>query len=60
VSSEMGITNVKYKFTGKLAWMGDIKIMLLSSGKVRALGWRPKLTSEQAVRKAVREMLGKE
>ena len=60
VSGEMGLKNVKYKFTGKLAWMGDIKIMLLSSGKVRALGWRPKLTSEQAVRKAVREMLGKE
>lgn len=60
VSGEMGLKNVNYKFTGKQAWAGDIKIMLLSTEKVKALGWRPKYNSEQAVRKAVREMLGKE
>jgi UDP-glucose 4-epimerase len=60
VSGEMGLANVKYKFTGKQAWVGDIKMMLLSVEKIKKLGWRPKLNSEQAVRKAVREMLGKE
>lgn len=60
VSGEMGLRNVNYKFTGKLAWAGDIKIMLLATEKIKSFGWRPKLNSEQAVRKAVREMLGKE
>lgn len=59
VVSEMGLAGTKYKFTGKLAWAGDIKIMLLATDKIRSLGWKPKLNSEQAVRKAVREMLGK-
>ena len=60
VSGEMGLSNVNYKFTGKQAWAGDIKVMLLSVEKIKKLGWKPTLNSEQAVRKAVREMLGKE
>lgn len=60
VSSEMGLKNVKYKFGGGQAWAGDIKIMLLATEKIRSFGWKPKLNSEQAVRKAVRQMLGKE
>ena len=60
VSSEMGLKNVNYKFTGKLAWAGDIKIMLLATEKIKSLGWRQRYGSEEAVRKAVREMLGKE
>ena len=60
VVSEMGLRNVKYKFTGGQAWKGDVKIMLLSIEKLKRLGWKPKLNSEQALRKAVREMLGKE
>ena len=60
VSSEMGLKSVKYKFGGGQAWAGDIKIMLLATEKIRSFGWKPKLNSEQAVRKAVRQMLGKE
>ena len=60
VCSEMNLKDVRYRFTGKRAWMGDVKTMLLSIEKLKALGWRPRLNSEQAVRKAVREMLGKE
>ena len=60
VSSEMGLKSVKYKFGGGQAWAGDIKIMLLATEKIRSFGWKPKLNSEQAVRKAVKQMLEKE
>lgn len=60
VCGEMGLRDVKYRFTGKQAWAGDVKVMLLSVEKMKKLGWKPRLNSEQAVRKAVREMLGKE
>ena len=60
ICEEMGLKGVSYRFTGKQAWMGDVKLMLLSIEKLKALGWRPKFNSEQAVRKAVRQMLGRE
>ena len=60
VCSEMGLSGVKYRFTGGEAWKGDVKVMLLSVAKLKKLGWKPAMNSEQAVRKAVREMLGKE
>jgi UDP-glucose 4-epimerase len=60
VSSEMGLKGVEYRFTGGAAWAGDVKVMLLSIRKMKALGWKPRYGSRQAVRKAVREMLGKE
>lgn len=60
ICEEMGLKDVKYRFTGRQAWMGDVKLMLLSIEKLKALGWKPKYNSEEAVRKAVRSMLGKE
>jgi len=57
----MGLKNVKLKLTGGVdggrGWKGDVKNMLLDISKLKALGWRPKLNSEQAVRKTVREIL---
>jgi hypothetical protein len=31
--------------------------MLLDIGRIKALGWKPKLDSEQAIRKATRKLL---
>ena len=65
VVEEMGLRNVEYKFVmvtpdGR-GWPGDVKLMLLDITKIKSLtGWRPKLTSKDAVRKTVRELLGKE
>jgi nucleoside-diphosphate-sugar epimerase len=36
-----------------------VRAMLLSIERLKALGWRPTTTSEQAVRLAVRAGLGK-
>ncbi|MGA8905024.1 MAG: UDP-glucose 4-epimerase, partial [Candidatus Bathyarchaeia archaeon] len=51
---------VEMKFTGGVdggrGWLGDVKQMHLSIGKLQRLGWKPKLNSEAAVRKAAREL----
>ena len=61
VIEEMGLKNVKLKPTGGVnggrGWKGDVKNMLLDISKIKALGWKPKLNSEQAVRKTVREII---
>jgi UDP-glucose 4-epimerase len=61
VVEELGLGNVKMKFTGGVdggrGWFGDVKVMHLSVEKLRKLGWRPKLNSEQAIRLATKEFL---
>lgn len=61
VCEEMGLKNVKFKFTGGInggrGWRGDVKTMLLSTDKLLNLGWRPSLNSEGAIRLSCRELL---
>lgn len=58
VVEEMGLKNVKYKFTGgKRGWAGDVPRFLLDASKINSLGWKPSYTSDEAVRKAIREIL---
>jgi UDP-glucose 4-epimerase len=61
VVDEFGLRNVKMKFTGGVdggrGWFGDVKVMHLSVEKLKELGWRPKLNSEQAIRVATKEFL---
>ncbi len=61
VCQEMGKKGVRYKYTGGVdggrGWKGDVKIMLLSVEKLRNIGWKPKLDSRQAVRKAAKATL---
>lgn len=60
VSREMGL-NPEFHFTGGVdggrGWKGDVKVMLLSIGKAKSTGWKPKLNSYQAVERTVRELL---
>jgi UDP-glucose 4-epimerase len=61
VIGEMGLEGVKLAFTGGVeggrGWKGDVKNMLLDISKLKALGWKPKLDSKQAVRKAARSLI---
>jgi UDP-glucose 4-epimerase len=58
VTKKMGLDNVKYKFAGsKRGWVGDIPLMLLDVAKINEFGWKAKLSSDQAVEKAIEEML---
>ncbi|MGB9895396.1 MAG: NAD-dependent epimerase/dehydratase family protein, partial [Thermoproteota archaeon] len=61
VIEEMKLKNVKKKFTGGVeggrGWIGDVKHMQLDVSKLTSLGWKPKLSSKEAVRRACRELL---
>jgi UDP-glucose 4-epimerase len=61
VAEEMGCKEIKFKFTGGVqggrGWIGDVKTMLLDVSKLKQLGWKPKLNSAEAVRKATKELL---
>jgi UDP-glucose 4-epimerase len=48
---------VKYEFSGgDRGWKGDVPIVRFNSGKMRALGWRNRRTSGEAVRDAMAAM----
>jgi len=40
-------------------WRGDVKYMNLSVERLMSLGWKPTLTSEEAIRQGCREILKK-
>ena len=57
VADEMGL-GPAYSFTGgDRGWTGDVPRMRLSIEKLSALGWEPTESSDDAVRRAVRELL---
>ncbi len=58
---EMGLRNARIVIEGtKRAWPGDQPKVHITVDRMRQFGWRAKLTSDMAVRIAVRRMLGKE
>lgn len=61
IIKEMGLKNVKYRFTGtKRGWPGDQPVVLLDTTKVHKLGWYSRRTSDEAVRTATRRIIGKD
>lgn len=49
----------KIRYTGgSRGWVGDVPRFRYSTAKLKALGWSPKLTSDEAVELAIRENLG--
>ena len=58
VTEEMGLKDVEFKFTGgKRGWPGDVPRFQLDASKIKKLGWKENYTSDEAVRKAIREIL---
>ena len=61
VSETMGKPDIDYEFTGGVegggGWKGDVKIMQLSTDKLQRTGWKPRYSSEQAVRLAARALI---
>ncbi len=61
ICKEMGLENVAFCYTGgEGGWKGDVPRFTFCLDKVHATGWKAKYTSDEAVKKAIREMLGKE
>ena len=62
VSHEMNL-KPRFIFTGGVdggrGWKGDVKFMRLDIEKAKKTGWKPRLNSREAVRRTVRELLGK-
>jgi UDP-glucose 4-epimerase len=61
VAEEMNIPKPQLVFTGGVdggrGWRGDVKNMHLSIGKILQTGWKPRFTSEEAIRLTVRKIL---
>jgi UDP-glucose 4-epimerase len=60
VKEEMGLPDTRIRIEGtKRAWPGDQPKVHITVDRMRRLGWTTKRTSDQAVRVAVRRMLGR-
>ncbi|MCJ7570927.1 MAG: NAD-dependent epimerase/dehydratase family protein [Candidatus Thermoplasmatota archaeon] len=58
VVEETKLKNVKFNYTGgKRGWAGDVPRFQLSTQKMRKLGWQASLSSDEAVRKAIQDLL---
>lgn len=58
VCREMGLTNVRYNYTGGAAgWKGDVPRFQYCLEKVHSAGWRASMSSDEAVRETVRRNL---
>jgi UDP-glucose 4-epimerase len=58
VCEEMGLGNVKYKFTGgPRGWVGDSPFVHLDISKIRSAGFRPKIRIEEGIRRTVQYLL---
>ena len=61
IVKEMGLKGVEFKYTGgDRGWPGDVPQVRFNTEKINSLGWRARYSSGEAVRKAIREILGKE
>jgi UDP-glucose 4-epimerase len=58
VVKEMGLNNVQFKYTGgDRGWPGDVPQVRLNVRKASKLGWKAKYTSDEAIKKATRDIL---
>jgi len=55
----MGLGGVSFKYTGgDRGWPGDVPQVRVNVEKINKLGWKASYTSDEAVRKAIRDILG--
>jgi UDP-glucose 4-epimerase len=54
VSSEMGLSSVRLEYTGgEKGWKGDVPVMLLDITKIKKLGWKPKTSMEEGIKRYI-------
>jgi len=59
VCEAMGLRDVAYRWSGGIdggGWKGDVRRMALRVDRLRALGWRPRYASAEAVALAAKEL----
>lgn len=60
VIEEMSLRDVEIRIAGGIegrGWKGDVKEMQLDISKIKSLGWKPKLSSKEAVRFASKALV---
>lgn len=58
VIQKMHLKNVKISYTGgSKGWKGDVPIVRIANQKIKKLGWKPKLSSTQAVKQATEKLI---
>jgi UDP-glucose 4-epimerase len=58
VTAAMGLSDVKYDYTGgSRGWVGDSPLVHLSVEKIKKLGWQPKVSSVEGIRKTVKWLM---
>jgi len=56
----MGLSGVKFSYTGgNRGWRGDVPQVRFDMTKITRLGWRARYSSEEAVRQAIDDAIGK-
>lgn len=59
VVATLGLRDVRYTWSGGVdggrGWKGDVKEMRLATDKLKALGWRPRYSSGEAVARAAQD-----
>ncbi|MCW3975501.1 MAG: UDP-glucose 4-epimerase, partial [Candidatus Bathyarchaeota archaeon] len=60
VIDQLGLNNIKLSCTGGVnggrGWIGDVRKMHLSINKILKAGWKPKFSSEDAIRLTVKTL----
>ena len=60
VIEEMGLRGIPIEYSGgKVGWVGDVPYFNYEAQKIRTLGFNPRYNSTEAVRVAIRRILGK-
>lgn len=58
VCEEMGLRNVRYRFTGgERGWPGDSPFVLLDVSKIRSVGFAPQVSVQDGIRRTARYLL---
>jgi len=59
ICGALNLPDVEYRWTGGSGsgrgWVGDVRVMGLAIDRLKATGWSPRFTSEQAVRRAAKD-----
>ena len=54
----MGLSDVQFKYTGgDRGWKGDVPQFCYDISKILATGWKPKYTSDEAVKQTIRDAI---
>jgi UDP-glucose 4-epimerase len=58
IAEEMNLQKVKYRFTGgERGWKGDSPFVLLDTAKIKKLGWLPKISIEEGIKRTVKYLI---